>query len=108
MKLFRVAVASLIQALRLARLAGVIVLLASAAQAALPAGGEGALGSAKACQPGHTVTLKAKANGRFVTADIRQPDSPLLAEATLAQAWEDFTLVDAGDGWVALKALSKG
>ena len=106
MKLFRVMVVHWVRALRAAGQVGAAVLLASAAHAALPADDIDAQGSTKACQPGHTVTLKAKANARFVTADIRQPDSPLLAEATLAQAWEDFTLVDAGDGWVALKALS--
>lgn len=106
MKVFRMRAGHWVCLLRVACLASVAVALASAARAALPVDEIGVLSSAKACQPGRTVTLKAKANGLFVTADIRQPGTPLLAEAALAQAWEDFTVVDAGDGWVALKALS--
>ena len=64
--------------------------------------------SAKTCVAGRTVVLKAQANGLFVTADTRQAGSPLLAEATLAQSWEDYTVVDAGGGQVALKAVSDG
>jgi len=64
--------------------------------------------SAKACVAGKTVVLQARANGLFVTADTRQPATPLLAEASQAQSWEDYTLVDAGGGWVALKAVSDG
>ncbi|MDX6356313.1 MAG: hypothetical protein QOF98_3216, partial [Streptomyces sp.] len=50
---------------------------------------------------GSVVSLKASINGLFVCAD-NTGTSPLIANRTAVGGWEQFTLVDAGSGNVAL------
>ncbi|MFD4525803.1 xylosidase [Streptomyces sp. NPDC058470] len=52
---------------------------------------------------GSVISLKALANNLYVCAD-NTGTSPLIANRTSAGAWEQFTLVDAGNGNVALLA----
>ncbi|MFJ2828031.1 xylosidase [Streptomyces sp. NPDC087263] len=52
---------------------------------------------------GSVISLKALANSLYVCAD-NTGTSPLIANRTSAGAWEQFTLVDAGNGNVALLA----
>ncbi|WP_433054502.1 PKD domain-containing protein [Dactylosporangium sp. CS-033363] len=54
-----------------------------------------------------TVTLRAHANTRFVTAD-NGGNAPLIANRTATGQWETFDLVDAGNGWVALYSHANG
>jgi len=51
---------------------------------------------------GSTVTLKGN-NGLYVTSN--DADSPMACNRPVAQAWEEFTVVDAGYGKVALQAM---
>ena len=51
--------------------------------------------------------LKAKANGKFVTAD-KKGAKPLIAKSKSLGAWERYDVVDAGKGFVALKAKGNG
>ncbi|WP_127354802.1 lectin [Actinacidiphila soli] len=52
---------------------------------------------------GSVISLKALANNQYVSAD-NTGTSPLIANRTSVGAWEQFTLVDAGSGNVALLA----
>jgi hypothetical protein len=52
---------------------------------------------------GTVVSLRALANNNYVTAD-NAGASPLIANRTAAQAWEQFDLLDAGGGNIALRA----
>ncbi|HVU67496.1 MAG TPA: hypothetical protein VHD63_10225 [Ktedonobacteraceae bacterium] len=57
---------------------------------------------------GQTIWLKAS-NGYYVSAWLNDPNSPLEARnATTVQTWEEFTVVDAGNGMIALKAVANG
>ncbi len=56
---------------------------------------------------GQTVTLRARANNRIVTAE-QGGAQPLIANRTTAGAWEQFTVVPNGDGTVALRASANG
>jgi hypothetical protein len=53
---------------------------------------------------GHTIWLKATNNNNYVSARIDQTNSPLEANVTQVQAWEQFDVVDAGNGLIALRA----
>ena len=53
------------------------------------------------------MSLKAKANGLFVTADDGG-SSPLIANRTAVSTWELFDQVDAGNGYLGLKARANG
>ncbi|UXH77139.1 lectin [Roseateles amylovorans] len=53
------------------------------------------------------VTLKARVNGRYVTAENAGAE-PLVANRTAVGGWEQFELVDAGSGLVALRARVNG
>lgn len=53
---------------------------------------------------GSTIWLKAVANGKYVSARKNVTDTPLGAIATAANSWEKYEVVDAGDGFIALKA----
>ena len=82
-----------------------ITLLTSHAQAmragdVLTGGGSGA-------PIGETIWLKAS-NGLYASARTDQTSSPLDASATTPQAWEEYTVVDAGNGLIALKAVANG
>jgi len=57
--------------------------------------------------PGRIVSFLAGANGQYVCADLNlNPAATLMANRTSAGAWESFTVVDAGNGDVALLAQS--
>lgn len=60
------------------------------------------------CSVGSTVTLASKTNGLYVTADTTLNNTPLLSEATWSRGWEQYKLVSAGSGYVALQAQSNG
>ncbi|OLB64457.1 MAG: hypothetical protein AUI10_11005 [Actinobacteria bacterium 13_2_20CM_2_72_6] len=53
------------------------------------------------------LSLLAGANGRFVTAD-NAGAAPLVANRTAIGAWEQFDEVDAGSGYLALRAHANG
>ncbi|MFG1810485.1 xylosidase [Streptomyces sp. NPDC049040] len=53
--------------------------------------------------PTTVVSLRARANGRYVTAD-NGGASPLIANRTSVGPWEQFDLLDQGGGTVALRA----
>jgi beta-glucanase (GH16 family) len=52
---------------------------------------------------GKTIWLKAY-TGNYVSARIDQANSPLEAMVGAVQAWEEFDVIDAGNGTIALKA----
>ncbi|WP_103885020.1 fascin domain-containing protein [Actinacidiphila yanglinensis] len=56
---------------------------------------------------GSVISLKAHANGDYVTADDAGA-SPLIANRTAIGPWEQFDLVDEGGGYVALRAHANG
>jgi len=66
------------------------------------------LAATSGCTVGSTVVFASATNGIYVTADTTQTNTPLLAEQANPQAWEEYKIVDAGNGWVGLKALSNG
>jgi hypothetical protein len=55
--------------------------------------------------PGSVVSLQSLANGADVTAD-NEGASPLIANRNSIGPWEEFQVVDAGNGDIALKSLS--
>lgn len=57
--------------------------------------------------PSTTITLRASANGTFVSAD-NAGASPLVANRATASTWEQFRLIDNGDGTVSLQAVANG
>ncbi|WP_329129853.1 xylosidase [Streptomyces sp. NBC_01476] len=56
---------------------------------------------------GTVISLRARANNLFVTADDAGA-SPLIADRPTAQAWEQFDRIDAGGGNIALRAHANG
>ncbi|MFE0462948.1 xylosidase [Kitasatospora sp. NPDC058965] len=54
-----------------------------------------------------TITLRAKANNDYVTAD-NAGTGPLIANRTTVGSWEQFDVVDAGNGDIALRARANG
>lgn len=82
-----------------------ITLLTSHAQA-MRAGDH--LGSGGGSAPvGQTIWLKAS-NGLYASTRIDQTNSPLDASASTPQAWEEYTVVDAGNGMIALRSVANG
>jgi beta-glucanase (GH16 family) len=57
--------------------------------------------------PPSTITLRASANGTFVSAD-NAGASPLVANRATASTWEQFRLIDNGDGTISLQAVVNG
>ncbi|GER90093.1 glucosylceramidase [Dictyobacter vulcani] len=53
---------------------------------------------------GKTIWLRATNNNNYVSTRIDQTNSPLNASATQVQAWEEFDVIDAGNGQIALLA----
>lgn len=53
---------------------------------------------------GQTIWLRATNNSDYVSVRIDQTNSPLQASATSAQSWEEFDVVDAGNGLIALRS----
>src|SRR5207248_11161026 len=54
---------------------------------------------------GRTISLKALANNLFVCAD-NFGNNPLIANRTSASTWEQFVVVDEGNGNIALRSLA--
>ncbi|MFF7196915.1 hypothetical protein ACFZAM_24825 [Streptomyces sp. NPDC008079] len=52
---------------------------------------------------GTVVSLRAHANGQYVTAD-NAGAAPLIANRTAIGPWEQFDEIDQGGGWIALRA----
>ena len=63
--------------------------------------------SATTAPVGHTIWLKAS-NGSYVSAWQSDPNGPLEARSPHIQAWEEFQVIDAGEGYIALKANANG
>ena len=58
---------------------------------------------------GQTIWIRASANGLFVSADQnRGAWAPLVADRTIADAWEQFQVVDAGGGFIAFRSVGTG
>jgi hypothetical protein len=55
----------------------------------------------------NVISLRARANGLYVTAE-RGGTQPLIANRTWSRSWEQFDLIDAGNGTVALRAHANG
>jgi hypothetical protein len=53
---------------------------------------------------GQTIWLKAQMNGDYVSAWSADANAPLESRSTAVNTWENFTVVDAGNGFIALKA----
>jgi hypothetical protein len=53
---------------------------------------------------GHTIWFQTTNNHNYVSARIDQTNTPLEALVTQVQAWEEFDVVDAGNGLIALRA----
>ena len=65
---------------------------------------------ARAAAPvGQTIWFRASANNQFVSADLnRDASGPLVADRTTVGAWEQFQVVDAGGGFIALRSVGTG
>ena len=58
---------------------------------------------------GQTIWIRASANGRFVSADqARGAFAPLFADRTATTGWEQFQVIDAGGGFIALRSVGNG
>lgn len=53
---------------------------------------------------GQTIWLETTNNSNFVSARTDQTNTPLQASVTQVQGWEEFDVVDAGGGLIALRA----
>jgi Glycosyl hydrolases family 16 len=64
----------------------------------------------KAAPPvGQTIWLRATATGLFVSADQNRGTwAPLVADRSSVNAWEQFQVVDAGSGFIALRSVGTG
>ena len=63
--------------------------------------------SASSAPVGQTIWLKAS-NDSYVSAWQSDPNTPLEARSLHVQAWEEFQVIDAGEGYIALKANANG
>ena len=80
---------------RIVLLALTTLMMATAALAAAPVG--------------QTIWLRSVATDLFVSADQnRGAFAPLVADRTSVGGWEQFQIVDAGGGFIALRAVSNG
>ncbi|HMG53578.1 MAG TPA: family 16 glycosylhydrolase [Kofleriaceae bacterium] len=57
--------------------------------------------------PGETDSVRASANSTFVSAEAAGA-SPLVANRTAVGSWEQFRVIDNGDGTIALQAVING
>ncbi len=60
--------------------------------------------TASSAPTGQTIWLRTTNNNNYVSTRIDQTNSPLEAIATQVQAWEEFDVIDAGNGLIALRA----
>ena len=82
-------------AARVSSLVLIVLLLTVAAQAAAPVG--------------QTIWIRASATGLFVSADQNRGTwAPLVADRSTTDAWEQFQVVDAGGGFIALRSIGTG
>src|ERR1700759_1098067 len=63
--------------------------------------------TAEAAAPiGQTIWIRSSGTGNFVSADQnRGTFAPLVADRTSVGAWEEFQVIDAGGGFIALKSM---
>jgi hypothetical protein len=54
---------------------------------------------------GHTIALQSRANGKYVCAD-NGGGSALIANRPTCSTWEQFNVINAGNGYVALQSLA--
>lgn len=66
--------------------------------------------AAQAAAPvGQTIWIRASATGLFVSADQeRGAFAPLVANRSGVAAWEEFQVIDAGSGFIALRSVGTG
>jgi hypothetical protein len=64
----------------------------------------GSVGGGSGAPIGHTIWLQTTNNNNYVSARTDQTNTPLDANVTQVQAWEEFDVVDAGNGLIALRA----
>ncbi|MBO0723753.1 MAG: glycoside hydrolase family 16 protein [Blastocatellia bacterium] len=58
---------------------------------------------------GQTIWIRASATGDYVSADQNRGSfAPLVADRAAANSWEQFQVVDAGGGYIALKSVGTG
>src|SRR5262245_66680195 len=58
---------------------------------------------------GQTIWIRSSGNGRFVSADqARAAWAPLVADRTAVGGWEQFQVIDAGGGFIALRSVGNG
>jgi glycosyl hydrolase family 16 len=58
---------------------------------------------------GQTIWIRASATGDFVSADQnRGAFAPLVADRAAVSGWEQFQVIDAGGGFIALKSVGTG
>src|SRR5262245_20137699 len=56
-----------------------------------------------------TIWLRAAATGLHVSADLNRGSfGPLVADRTAVGAWEQFQVIDAGSGFIALRSVGTG
>src|SRR5688500_14245098 len=65
--------------------------------------------AAQAAPVGQTIWIRASATGLFVSADQNRGTwAPLVADRSTTDAWEQFQVVDAGGGFIALRSRGTG
>ena len=74
----------------------------------VPTSTDAALTSISDVPVGKTIWLKANVNGDYVSAWFDGAIVPLEARSTHIEAWEEFDVVDEGNGEIALKAHANG
>jgi chitinase len=74
----------------------------------VPTSTDAALTSISDVPVGKTIWLKANINGDYISAWLSEANVPLEARATHIEAWEEFDVVDEGNGEIALKAHANG
>jgi hypothetical protein len=58
---------------------------------------------------GQTIWIRAAATGLFVSADQNRGTwAPLVADRSTTDAWEQFQVIDAGGGFIALRSIGTG
>jgi hypothetical protein len=68
-----------------------------------------ALTSYAAAPVGQTIWIRASATGLFVSADQNRGTwAPLVADRSTVDAWEQFQVIDAGGGFIALRSIGTG
>jgi hypothetical protein len=68
-----------------------------------------ATGTTGAAPVGQTIWIRSSATGQYVSADQnRGAFAPLVADRTTASTWEQFQVIDAGGGFIALRSVGTG